>query len=291
MNVKHAELEKQQTTILKSHEERVRLLEYFQDHDGSGFGQFFSKWGLDIEANAEMPAQPWCEDVFRTHPWEAGLEKDHGLFNALTRYELRQTAVWYNIHVKMIEKGILKGHFFAYDRSNSKFTGLNNIKQALAAKTDQSKAVDKCARNILRNMGGIPRVRGRRVINDCPTAKFYWNYKFACDVEEELKGCEIADKLGGQKKMRRRIYEALQGTIWEALVDILEFRMTIFGNRRILAALVAHIMLENSGRSEIQRDFSKDGKTITRLGPTTNVRHLQFAKPDEIVAIFKEVKV
>ena len=292
MKVKSAELDKQQKIILRSHEERLRLLRYFQEHDGPGFGQFFSEWGLNLEANVEIPDQPWCEDVFRTHPWEDSLENDYGRFNTRTRYELRQTTVWFNIHIKMIERGLLKGHFFAYDRKNRKLTGLNNIKQALAAKTNQDEAVNRCARNIMRNMGGIPRVRGRRAINDCPTAKFYWNYKLACDIEEELKGCEISQKFRGrsQKEMRRRIYEVLQGPIWEALADILEFRMTIFVNRRILAALVAHIIVDNPAKKDLQQEFGKHGNTIIRLGPTTNVRHLQFAKPDEIVDIFREAK-
>ena len=55
MNVKPAELEKQQKTILSSPEQRVELLKYFQEHDGPEFGQFFSEWGLDLRPILRCP--------------------------------------------------------------------------------------------------------------------------------------------------------------------------------------------------------------------------------------------
>lgn len=296
---KHSLLEEKQGTLLESHEERVRLLEYFQDHDGSDFGSFFTDWALGNEPKVEMPSKEWCEEIFRTHPWDDSIEGDYKLFNDLTRYELRQTAMWYRIHIKMIEHGILKSHFFAYDKQN-KSTGLNNIKQALSAKTKQEEAVDACARNILRSMGGIPRVRGRRTtLMDCPTARFYWNYKLTRDIEEELKNHVFDTNGKGRSKAekRRTIYEVLQqGSLWERLVDALEYKITIFGNKRILAAFIAYIIelkeieifRQGTEAAEIKQALNN---VIKSLGPTTSVRHLSLAEPDEILAIFKKVNI
>ena len=296
---KHSLLEEKQDAILESHEERVKLLEHFQDHDGPGFGSFFADWVLVNEPKVEMPAKEWCEEIFRTHPWDDSIESDYKLFNDLTRYELRQTAMWYSIHIKMIELGFLKSHFFAYDKQN-KSAGLNSIKQALSAKANQEQAVDACARNILRSMGGIPRVRGRRTtLMDCPTARFYWNYKLTRDIEEELKDhvLEASGKGSSKIQKRRKIYEVLQqGSLWEMLVDALEYKITIFGNKRILAAFIAYI-IELKGRNLFNQE-AKPGdiekalnNVIKNLGPTTSVRHLSLAEPSEILAIFKKVNI
>lgn len=295
----HSLLEEKQEAILKSHDDRVELLKYFQDHNGSGFGSFFSDWALENDPKVNMPSKEWCEEIFRTHPWDDSIEGDYKLFNDLTRYELRQTSMWYSIHIKMIEHGILKSHFFAYDRQN-KSTGLNSIKQALSAKTKQEDAVNACARNILRSMGGIPRVRGRRTtLMDCPTARFYWNYKLTRDIEEELKNHVLEANGKGSSKIqkRRKIYEVLQqGSLWEMLVDALEYKITIFGNRRILAAFIAYI-IELKGRDLFNQE-AKPGdiekalnNVIKNLGPTTSVRHLSLAEPSEILAIFKKVNI
>ena len=295
----HSLLEEKQDVILASHEERVELLKYFQNQGGPDFGSFFTDWALENEPKVEMPAQEWCEEIFRTHPWDDSIEGDYKLFNGLTRYELRQTSMWYSIHIKMIEQGILKSHFFAYDKQN-KSTGLNNIKQALSAKAKQEDAVDACARNILRSMGGIPRVRGRRTtLMDCPTARFYWNYKLTRDIEEELKNhpLEASGKGSSKIQKRRKIYEVLQqGSLWERLVDALEYKITIFGNKRILAAFIAYIIelkgvdLFHQGAkpADIEKALNN---VIKSLGPTTSVRHLSLAEPDEILAIFKKVNI
>ena len=294
MEAKQTKLEDKQAAILGSHEQKIKFLEHFQNHKGPGFGSFFAEWGLGMDAKAKLPPNPWCEEVFRIHPWEDCIEEDHKLFCSLPRYELRQTTTWYKIHIKMVEEGILRSDFFAYERT-SKQSGLNNIQHALDATTEQKQEVDKCARNIMRNMGGIPRVRGGlRAINDCPTAKFYWSYKLACDIEEELLGCKI--KIGpseqGQVASRRLIYQALRGTIWDTLVDTLGNRVTMFSNKRILAALVGYIIETSQGRkTKIRRiGLAKEGILIKELGSTVPIHHLSLEKPADIIAVFKKVE-
>ncbi len=303
MTIKHATLEQEQEAILGSRDEQIKLLEHFQDHEGPGFRSFFASWELGSDTEVLMPPKQWCEEVFRTHPWEDDeIEGDHQLFQRLSRHELRQTAVWYNIHVKMVEKGVLKSHFFAYDRAGKKSSGLNNIKQALATKADTDK-IEKCARNILRNMGGIPRDRGyRTTLINCPTAQFYWNYLFACDIEEQLKSYELADSTDARsrKDKRRRIYEILQGPVWEGLVEALESKITIFSNKRILAAFVAYIievkeeynsLLRKEGATEANERKEALNNVLKSLGPSTSVRHLSLADPSEILKVFKKVKI
>ena len=297
MTIKHATLEREQEAILDSPEEQIKLLEHFQDHEGPGFRSFFARWELGADTEVLIPSKQWCEEVFRTHPWEDDeIENDHKLFQHLSRHELRQTAVWYNIHVKMVERGVLKSHFFAYDRAGNKSSGLNNIKQALATKTDTEK-IEKCARNILRNMGGIPRDRGyRTTLINCPTAQFYWNYLFACDIEGQLNDYELADSnMRSRKDRRRKFYEILR-PVWEGLVEALESKITIFSNKRILAAFVAYLIeVEHDSVLREAATETKERKqalnnVLKSLGPTTSVRHLSLAEPSEILKVFRKVK-
>lgn len=300
MTIKHATLEQEQEAILESREEQIRLLEHFQDHEGPGFRSFFSRWGLDTSPEVLMPSKQWCEEVFRTHPWEDDkIEGDHKLFQHLSRYQLRQTAVWYDIHIKMVERGALKSHFFAYDRTGNKSSGLNNIKQALAAKTDTER-LEKCTRNILRNMGGIPRDRGyRTTLINCPTAQFYWNYLFACDIEETLNGHELIVGERSRRGKRRIVYETLR-PVWEGLVEALESKITMFSNKRILAALVAylievkkeqHSLFRKEGTTEAKERKQALNNVLKSLGPSTSIRYLSLAEPSEILKVFKKVKI
>ncbi|MBF2755160.1 MAG: hypothetical protein ISN29_07880 [Gammaproteobacteria bacterium AqS3] len=279
MKTDAGKLEDQQKILLANHGARIEFLEHFRTFRNKGFSSYFAEWGLDLDSAIELPERAWEENVFCTHPWDRNIDKDFSLFASFTRDEMKSAAAWYSIHVKMVEARFLQSDFFAYSTQPAEKGG-NRIDRILNGKREE-KEVDDCTRAILRHMGGIPRVRGRRAAEDCPTAKFYWCYWFACQIGKELPDVET-----------RNIYKTLyNSSLWRRLVNALEYQVTILSNRRILAAFVAFIMEgQESGRIRKGTQGKEITEAVELVSPLTSSRHLAAVEIKEILALFNKAE-
>ncbi|MBF2755494.1 MAG: hypothetical protein ISN29_09595 [Gammaproteobacteria bacterium AqS3] len=278
MNTENGKFEKMQDELLASHSARISFLEHFRDHRQEGFGSYFADWGLDQKVEVKAPKEPWNADVFRTHPWDDSMEQDYGLFAPFTRDEMKSAPAWYSIHVKMVEAGTLQSDFFAYGTKAADKVGINRITKVL--KENDSAEVEGCARDIMRHMGGIPKVRGRRSAEDCPTAKFYWNYRFAREISNELKSVDA-----------RTVYQALyNSSLWRKLVNTLEYQVTVLNNKRILAAFIAFIIEgRETGRIREGTQEKEISRAVALVSPLTSMRQLSMVETQEILALFNKV--
>ena len=96
-----------------------------------------------------------------------------------------------------------------------------------------SKSPDEFTRTLLRNMGGLPHVRGPvSVFSDCPFSRAWWRVRIASEAAE----------VGSSALTREAAHAALhRNPIWETLISLAVRRVTVVNSRVVRAALVALI--------------------------------------------------
>ena len=256
----------------KAHEKRVAFLHTILNGTNAEFRQIFDDWGLDADPDLDLPEKPWDEDTFRSHPWSKGYtEENYRTFSAIPANDLRRVATWYSIHIKMVEAGKLEGKFFGYARA-AKAPGGSNIENALDS--GKTKEISSCTRNVLRNLGGVVERGHRTAFLNCPTCKFYWNYRLAQETAETFKEVEL-----------KAAYEVFRGSGWEAFIEAIISRMTIVADARIRPALIAYFT-NVMGSSKVNKESVN--QVIKEVGQITNHRHLGFLDARKVYGILQE---
>ncbi len=148
-------------------------------------------------------------------------ERWAGLTPALASEE----TFWGYVTLTYIRQGLIEAHFLAGNSAN--LAGLERIDRAL--KDDHAKGMDDVTRTILRRLGGLPEVRGKRsVYVDCPFARAWWRGYVAREVCAET-GADF-----------HRVWQTLTTTqtYWEKLIDLIVSRNAVLGDSKVRSALI-----------------------------------------------------
>lgn len=127
----------------------------------------------------------------------------------------------------------------------------NNLYKTLVPKNP--KKLDAKTRSVLRNMGGLPRVRGNvSAFSNCPLARAWWRCKI---VHEAVNDLNDSSK---PKLTFEAVHQALhKNSIWESFVLNSLRRVAVVNDPRLRFAIIEYLISPNSK--------VKDGKTCTQL--------------------------
>lgn len=127
------------------------------------------------------------------------------------------------------------------------------------------KDADATARNVCRNLGGLPHIRGKTsVLVDCPLARAWWRVRIANLIAEA--GLERLDVDDTHRILHR-------SPVWEVLTGELVRRLAVMNEPRALAALVTFF---NKGNiDKINKDHFK--QMIHRMASYSTVINFSVA--------------
>ena len=170
---------------------------------------------------------PITEDEFKNPPpdTEARLYK---LWFGITPRVACQSTFWAHLTCRYIEDGKIKSAYLA--ASGDRKCGLERIDRALdgVAKKDVDVEIDRCVRTVLRQLGGIPEVRGNRTVYvNCPFARAWWRERMVQQISE------------GNEDVAEQVREVVRvQNYWEKFIDHVVSRNSTFGSLKIRNAFM-----------------------------------------------------
>lgn len=128
---------------------------------------------------------------------------------------------WLVCHVGWLEQGLLGDDVYPALMGG----------EAVAGARDDRDRLEKETRNFLRRTGGLPAVRGNvSVLSDCPISRAWWRRRFA---RSAARHAEALDVEAAHRSLHR------SQSVWEELVRLGVWRLTVINHPRTRAALIA----------------------------------------------------
>lgn len=128
-------------------------------------------------------------------------------------------------------------------------------------------------RTCLRNMGGLPHVRGNvSVFSDCPMARAYWRRRWAREastVPEADLSVDAAHQALCQSKGE-----------WEALVLVCLRRVTVLNTPRVRAAIIADLAQRTGSRAGLVNSIAR---IVAPHGLQRSFEHMPWEELRELV--------
>ena len=184
---------------------------------------------VDSEGLVEPPilASPLTEDEY----WDPPVDTEQELYerwSAVSPAMACRSRFWAAVTVDHVRMGRIQSSYLASGGSYS--SGAERIDTVLSDKTKKTKKnVDYCVRTVLRQLGGLPEVRGNRsVFVDCPFARSWWRERMIRQATEECVDMEANLRI---ILRRNKIY-------WEKFIDRIVFRNSTFGAKNIRGAFL-----------------------------------------------------
>ena len=129
---------------------------------------------------------------------------------------------WLVCHIGWLEQGLLGDDVYP-----SLMGG-----EAVAGARDDRDRLEKETRNFLRRTGGLPAVRGNvSVLSDCPMSRAWWRRRFARSAARHA-GAALEVEVAHRSLHRSQ-------PVWEELVRLGVWRLTVINHARTRAALIA----------------------------------------------------
>ena len=132
-------------------------------------------------------------------------------------------------------------------------------------------------RTCLRNMGGLPHVRGNvSVFSDCPMARAYWRRRWAREaaaVPDADISVEAAHQALHQSKGE-----------WESLVLVCLRRVTVLNTPRVRAAIIADLAQRTGSRAGLVNNIAR---AVAPHGLQRSFEHMPWEELQELVASAK----
>ena len=228
------------------------LVEYLQEQLG-----FTSRKEI-LEAEQEIPmlGRRLTVDEARYVPVELKQEIVGG-FATISAADAARPAFWTAAHIVWAEENLLEKGW---------------------AKKLVGKDADATARNVCRNLGGLPHIRGKTsVLVDCPLARAWWRVRIANLIAEAGLDLEL-DVYDTHRILHR-------SPVWEVLTGELVRRLAVMNEPRALAALVTFF---NKGNiDKINKDHFK--QMIHRMASYSTVINFSVAPFEDMMEICSRV--
>ncbi len=158
--------------------------------------------------------------------------KMYDLWNNLSLSIASSTLFWTHVTMCHVREGRIEPSFLASNGIASQ-TGAERIDRIMANENPKRKEqTDNCVRSVLRQLGGLPHVRGNKsVLVDCPFARAWWR-------ERLVRRAEIQSGIA-----KDRIGKILRQTKahWEWFVSAMVSRNPVFGIASVQEAVAASL--------------------------------------------------
>ncbi|MCY4541793.1 MAG: hypothetical protein OXB95_05280 [Rhodobacteraceae bacterium] len=206
--------------------------------------------------------------------------KHHSLLKDLPPRLAAQPSFWTSYQLEMVRRELVDPADLATPISSGQKTG-RAVLQKAAMKMDE-KLMDQCTRTILRQLGGLPEVRGYvSIFHDCRLSRAWWRGHISQQVAEDL-GLNVNDVW---------THLRVSNTTWECLQQYTVKRLTVVADRNVRSALVARLM-----ESGIVQDTSKNRRSRTQaflaeVGTRCAYQALGTLTPHQNLAQFRAIEV
>lgn len=199
-----------------------------------------TKLGINVSELSPLPLLPrvlTAKEAFDLPPqlekelWEHFQTLDKDGFRVTPRLA-SQPLFWTLCYTKWIDQEML-------DRDLVSVLTNKTVDRSVDVVTE--KELDRFARNIMRNMGGLPSVRGSvSVFSNCPIARAWWRGYLATKVLDN------SDKNSREQLNFEQVQQVL-GTnpVWESLVGGLVQRVAVLNEPRAYSAIITYFVLHN----------------------------------------------
>ena len=218
---------------------------------------------VDGKQELELPETPFSEREFSDPPTDT-MREMAALWPGMEKRDACAPGVWARVNLRMVENGLIEPVFFAGGQNgggNSK--GAHRIDEAFRllskGREEGEKAIDGCARRIVRCFAGCPRIRGIRTLyQDCTPARAWWVCRLADEAAQEL-----AQNEQGREKICDAVLDILQRkAVWENLSERIVSSLTVLGDDKIRNGII--LFLTESRRDRDGSRFLK-GDDLKRL--------------------------
>ena len=248
--------------------------------------QAFIDWfdGIAIESRSQAlsfrpKTQPLTGQEIANPPIDT--ERDH--YNILKDLPPRLAALpsfWTSYQLKMIRLGLFDPADLATPIGTTKETGRACLQKAI--RRTKKTLLDQCTRTILRQLGGLPEVRGYvTIFVDCRLSRAWWRGHLSHQVAEDIS-LGIEDVWAHLR---------LPNATWDELQQYTVKRLTVVGDRSVRSAVVARLM-----ESGIEKDSSTIRRQRTqaflgKVGARCAYQALGILSPKQNLAAFREMEV
>jgi len=200
-------------------------------HKREDFLNFITS-NVEKDAGDEIPllTHVYSEREIRNFPISVE-KKIYEFYKAYPFSTTVRTGFWGMLTVALVKEEKLDPSFFAHNGDGDGRRRLYNV-----CHNGDDKSIDRCVRDVLRRMGGLPEVRGTRsVMSNCTFGRAWWRGYYAADISGRYSDISYEDVAS--------VFRA-SAEYWERFVNLLTSRNSILGDSltrdvliRVLAAI------------------------------------------------------
>ena len=257
---------------VKGGPEQERFLEAVRD--GEAFVGEMDRIPVTGERSLDLYPVPLTEAQFKNPP-DVTEARMYDLWKDLPPAVASRTSFWTNFtveHVRSDPKRVAPS--FLASNGVSSQAGAERIDRTLSRSDPKPEVrMDDCVRSILRQMGGLPHVRGNRsVFVDCPFARAWWRERLLRQAEESS---------GIEKTLIGVMLRESKGH-WEWFVSAMVSKNPVFGMSVVQNAIAAGLVRllpqspdERPPPKEVIRDVCQ---SMCFFGSSRELGVLEFAE-------------
>lgn len=187
---------------------------------------------------------------------------------------------WTSYQLEMVRRELIDPADFATPISSTSETGRARLQKAI--RRSKRNLLDQCTRTILRQLGGLPEVRGYvTVFVDCRLSRAWWRGHISCQVAADMK--LDVDSIWAHLR--------LADATWEQLQQHTVRRLTVVGDRNVRSAAIARLMECGIEQESSKQRRQRTQAFLAKVGARSAYQALGALSPEQNLSIFREMKV
>ena len=249
-------------------------------------GEAFLSWFDGVKVDSQYPSlsfRPQNRPLTGQEIANPPIETEFDNYNILKNLPPRLATgpfFWTSYQLEMIRQALVDPADFATPIKSINQSGRARLQKAI--RRQNLRILDECIRTILRQLGGLPEVRGNvSVFVDCRLSRSWWRGHLSHQIAEDMN----LDLKNVWSHLR------LPDATWDQLQQYAVKRLTVVGDRNVRSALVARLM-----ESALDQMSSKDRRHRTqeffaKVGARSAYQALGTLTPGQNLSIFREMEV
>lgn len=187
---------------------------------------------------------------------------------------------WTSYQIQMVRLDLFDPADLATPIASAKETGRARLQKAI--RRTKKNLLDQCTRTILRQLGGLPEVRGYvTVFVDCRLSRSWWRGHISHQVAKDmnLKLDSVWNHL--------RVPDAT----WDQLQQHTVKRLTVVGDRNVRSALIARLMEAGIEKDTATIRRQRTQKFLAKVGTRSAYQALGALSPKQNLTMFREMEI
>ena len=249
-------------------------------------GVHFIDWFSDIVVESRSPklsfrskGRPLTGQEIANPPIETE-QDNYEILNNLPPRLAALPSFWTSYQLEMVRRELIDPADLATPITSGKVTGRACLQRAI--KRTKTNLLDKCTRTILRQLGGLPEVRGYvTVFVDCRLSRAWWRGHISHQVARDMK-LSVDDVWSHLR---------LTDATWDQLQQFSVKRLTVVGDRSVRSALIARLMESGIDKGSPKKRRQRIQAFLSRVGARCAYQALGSLTPTQNLEIFREMDV